>query len=241
MHSHLLPDLDDGVTTVEESVSILKQFEELGYKRVITTPHILSDFYANTPNSIRQKLELVRKAAEKENLAIQVEAAAEYYLDEVFYASLKSEEEELLTFGSNYILFETGFVNQPAILFEAIFLMKSRGLQPVFAHPERYEYIQRNYKLAEELIERGVHLQVNVNSLLGYYSPMAKKIAEKLVADKKVHWLGTDCHNQKHFNNIKEAYNFFLDHINRCYSLKEISFNIYLRALNNGSEIAKKL
>jgi tyrosine-protein phosphatase YwqE len=205
MHSHLLPDLDDGVSTIEESVNLLKQFEALGYETVVTTPHILSDFYPNTPTGIRQKLEQVRAAAKQAGLKIRIEAAAEYYLDEVFYASLKAEGEEFLTFGNNYILFETGFVNRPAILLEAVFLMKSRGMQPVFAHPERYEYLQRDYKLAAELVERGAQLQININSLFGYYSPMAKKAAQKLIDDQLVSWIGTDCHNQKHFDYLKES------------------------------------
>ncbi len=204
MHSHLLPGLDDGVQEIAESLQLLRGLSALGYKHLVMTPHILSDFYPNTPNGIRKQLKVVQAACQQEGLDLTLEAAAEYYLDEVFFKSLQSDE-DLLTFGDNYILFETGFVNQSAIMFDAIFRMKARGLKPILAHPERYEYMYQNYELAEELVDRGALLQLNLNSLSGYYSTPAKKVSEWLIDKKLVHFVGTDCHNQKHFNLIGET------------------------------------
>lgn len=204
MHSHLLPGLDDGVQSVEEAVQLLRGLSTLGYKHLVITPHILSDFYPNTPNGINKQLQAVRTACQREGIPLQLEAAAEYYLDEVFFKSLDTEE-KLLTFGNNYILFETGFVNQPAILFEAIFKMKARGLNPILAHPERYEYMFRNHELAQELVERGALLQLNINSISGYYSVPARKVGEWLIDNKLVHFVGTDCHGQKHFDLLRET------------------------------------
>ena len=206
IHSHLLPGIDDGVQTVDESLDLLYHFEALGYKKVVTTPHIIHDFYPNSPETILQKLSVVQKAAAENNLSIKIEAAAEYYLDEYFYALL-DQPEKLLTFGKNFILFETGFINQPTILFDVIFKMKAQGLQPILAHPERYAYIQGNYSIATELAERGALLQINMNSLGGYYSPAAKKIAEKLIDDKLVSFGGTDMHNMRHMDTFKEVIN----------------------------------
>ncbi|EMR02836.1 tyrosine-protein phosphatase [Cesiribacter andamanensis] len=205
MHSHLLPGLDDGVQTLSEAVQLVRQMSELGYKQLVTTPHILSDFYPNTPNGIRKQLKALREACQQEGIEMRLEAAAEYYLDEVFFKSLQTDE-DLLTFGAQkYILFETGFVNQPAILLDAIFRMKAKGLQPILAHPERYEYMAQHRELAQELVERGALLQLNLNSLSGYYSIPAKKIGEWLIDKKLVHFVGTDCHNQKHMNLLKES------------------------------------
>lgn len=206
IHSHLLPGLDDGVQTMEESLELLRHFETLGYQKVYTTPHIMSDFYRNTPEGIRQQLREVQKAAKEEQLQIKIEAAAEYYLDEVFFDQL-NHPAELLTFGNNYLLFETGFINQPAILLEAIFKMQSQGLKPVLAHPERYAYLQGNYRMAADLTERGALLQINLNSLTGYYSPMAKKTAEKLIDDGLVSFVGSDMHNSKHMEALHDAIN----------------------------------
>lgn len=206
LHSHLLPGLDDGAQTMVDSLELLQQFEGLGYKKVITTPHIMSDFYRNTPEGIRQKLEALRQAAREHQIRIEIEAAAEYYLDEVFFEQL-DRPGELLTFGDNYILFETGFINQPAILLEALFKMQSQGLKPVLAHPERYAYLQGNYPLATDLAERGAILQINLNSLTGYYSPMAKKTAERLIDDGLVRFVGSDMHNSKHMDALHDAIN----------------------------------
>jgi protein-tyrosine phosphatase len=205
MHSHLLPGLDDGVQSLQEAVQLVRQMSELGYSHLLTTPHILSDFYPNTPNGIRKALKEVQEACRQEGLEVRLEAAAEYYLDEVFFKSLQTDE-PLLSFGpANYVLFETGFVNQPAILFDAIFRMKARGLQPVMAHPERYEYMAQHRELARELVERGALLQLNLNSLSGYYSVPARKVGEWLIDQKLIHFVGTDCHNQKHMNLLKES------------------------------------
>ena len=83
--------------------------------------------------------------------------------------------------------------------------MKAAGLKPILAHPERYEYMYRNHELALELVERGALLQLNLNSISGYYSVPARKVSEWLIDKKLVHFVGTDCHNQKHFNLLKES------------------------------------
>ena len=119
IHSHLLPGIDDGVQTIDESIDIIKFFESLGYKKLITTPHILSGYYPNTPDIISKKLHELKDAVDKRNIEIEIEAAAEYFLDEQFVKSLRNNE-KLLTFGDNYILLETGFMNKPVFLNDVI-------------------------------------------------------------------------------------------------------------------------
>ena len=88
MHSHLIPGIDDGSKSMDETIVMLAKFESLGYKKVITTPHIMSDYYKNTPEIILGKLEEVKKAAKELNLSIEIEAAAEYYFDETLLEKL---------------------------------------------------------------------------------------------------------------------------------------------------------
>lgn len=109
LHSHFLPGIDDGVASFEEAIKTLTFFINRGYKKVITSPHIMSDYYKNTPEIIYNKLEELKLKVKENNLNIQVEAAAEYYLDEGFVEKLKKGE-KLLTFGSNYLLFETSYL-----------------------------------------------------------------------------------------------------------------------------------
>src|SRR5688500_18506007 len=107
MHSHLIPGIDDGSKSMEDTLNMLRKFNELGYQKVITTPHVMSDFYKNTPEIILGGLAHVRSAIKAENLPIEIEAAAEYYLDFKFDELIKKKE--LLTFGDNYVLFELSF------------------------------------------------------------------------------------------------------------------------------------
>ena len=203
IHSHLLPQIDDGSSSMEETLELLACFQNLGFKKVITTPHI-QDLYPNTKKSIVSKLKEVKEILETTDLEIRIEAAAEYYFDESL-PGLISDKENLLTFGDDYVLFETPFLNEPFNLKELIFEMFSSGLKPVLAHPERYSYLQSNFKLAQDLWERGLLFQLNVASLSGLYSPLVSRFAKKLIGNKMVSFLGSDCHNLIHFEHYKKS------------------------------------
>jgi protein-tyrosine phosphatase len=206
MHSHLLPAIDDGVQSYEQSINIIKDFVALGYKKIITTPHIMGDFYRNTPEIIMDKLDTLNDIIKELQLPITIEAAAEYYLDESFMEKLKNKE-KLLSFGDKkYVLFETSYLNPSPFINQAIFMMQTQGYKPVLAHPERYMYLFESQEKMFEWHEKGCLLQVNMTSLIGYYSRPSKMIAEKLVDNKMVNFLGTDCHNEKHFAAVKDTF-----------------------------------
>ncbi|MCU0447856.1 MAG: capsular biosynthesis protein [Microscillaceae bacterium] len=204
MHSHLLPAIDDGSKSIEESLQLIQCLVQLGYRKLITTPHIMSDFYKNTPEIIDTKLKELQKALQDQQIAVEIEAAAEYYFDEWFIRQVRNGD-KLLTFGDNYLLFETNFYNKPAQLFEVIFDLQSQGYKPVFAHPERYIYLQSDFKILEKIAERGVFLQLNLNSLSGYYDKPAQDFAEKMLDRKFVHFVGSDCHSSRHIEALKRT------------------------------------
>lgn len=203
VHSHFLPGIDDGAKSVEDSVKMITVMHELGYKKVITTPHIMSDFYRNTPTIITGKLEEVRAALKEAGVPVTVEAAAEYYLD--FDFERKLSEERLLTFGQNYLLFEVSYMNPPDNLDHVIFKMQTSGYKPVLAHPERYNFWHNNFEKYEQLKDKGVLLQLNINSLTGYYSLSTKKISEMMIDKGMIDLLGTDCHHTGHLELIKKC------------------------------------
>ena len=123
MHSHLLPGLDDGAETIEHSLELLQALRALGYRKLVMTPHIMGDFYKNTPEGIRAALQLLREAAAGAGLGdVELECAAEYYLDE-FLGRKLADGTEMLTFGGDkrYLLFETSYMNEPLNLFDVIF------------------------------------------------------------------------------------------------------------------------
>lgn len=203
MHSHLLAGLDDGVKLNEEAVHIILKFQELGYQKLITTPHIMSDYYRNEPEQIKNALNQLSVILLEKGIDIKVEAAAEYYLDEELIKKLNNQE-TLLTMGDNYLLFETNFFTEPYQLNEFIFTAITRGYKLILAHPERYQYM--SLEKAEELRDRGVHLQLNIPSLVGAYGKPVMKMAEKLVDKGWVDFVGSDCHNIIHIETLAEAY-----------------------------------
>lgn len=204
MHSHILPGIDDGSESLEQSVELVRTMQGLGYRKLIMTPHIMSDFFRNTPEIIREKLGLLRDAVKEAGIAMELDCAAEYYLDEGFLEKLQ-QGGELLTFGDNYLLFETSFLNEPLNLREAIFMMRSKGYKPVLAHPERYTYFYGKFDSLAALREQGVLFQPNLNSLTGYYSPGAKAYAERLIDEGLVDFLGSDTHGLKHTNSLQKV------------------------------------
>jgi protein-tyrosine phosphatase len=221
VHSHLLPGLDDGVQSFEEAEEIILRFQKLGYTKLITTPHVISDFYKNTTENILARLNELQNWLNKKNIAITLEAAAEYYLDEDLFKKANTQT-PLLTFGAKYLLFETNFISEPLQLKEFIFSVTSQGYKPVLAHPERYLYLQDNLLKAEDLLNRGVLFQLNTSSLSGYYSKAAQRMAHKLIDQGWIHFLGSDCHNINHIERIEESI-----------SLKYFQKAISLPLLNN--------
>jgi protein-tyrosine phosphatase len=189
---------------LEEAIEVLRFFQSLGYKKVITTPHVMPEFYPNTKEIIEGALETLTQVLEDRGVDIEVEAAAEYYLDESFLKLLETPD-KLLRFGENYLLFETPYINEPAFLKEAIFKINALGLQPVMAHPERYIYIQNKMCYLEELVERNVLFQCNINALQGYYSSAAERTIKFMIKNGLVSFLGSDCHNMKHAHILKQS------------------------------------
>jgi tyrosine-protein phosphatase YwqE len=204
MHSHLIPGIDDGVRTPEEALQVILEFKKLGYTRLITTPHVMSDSYRNTTDDILQGLTRLRQFLKEQQVDIAIDAAAEYYLDEALTRMIAANQ-PLLTFGKNYLLFETNFLNEPLDLKEFIFMATAKGYKLVLAHPERYIYLQSNPGKIEDLLQRGVLMQVNIASLTGYYSKAALTTAQRLIDQKMVHFLASDCHSQKHLQHVADA------------------------------------
>ena len=195
VHAHLLPGIDDGVKTPEEAHLVIEQLMELGYRRLIATPHIMTDYFGNTDESVRAAYDAFLPQVSAKHSTLRFETAAEYYLDDTVIA-LVAEQKPLMTFGDKYLLFETNMISEPLQLKEFIFSITLQGYKPVLAHPERYQYM--TLEKAEDLRNRGVRLQLNQLSLIGQYGPPVQKLAEKLILRGWVDMLGTDCHNLDH-------------------------------------------
>lgn len=204
MHSHLLPGIDDGVDSLESAVEVIKGLHNLGYRKLITTPHIMHDFYRNSSQTILPLLGEVKEALLEAEVNIELEAGAEYYLDEHFMELIESDE-KLLTFGDNYVLFELSFVARPLTLRDAIFKLQTKGYKPILAHVERYLYFHKDINELLELKNTGLFFQLNLLSLSGYYSKGVKQMAQKLVNHNVIDFIGSDCHNANQLISLSEV------------------------------------
>jgi len=203
MHSHLIPGVDDGAKTLEDSLELIEGLHALGFRKLVTTPHIMSDYYRNTPEIILEGLERVREAVKEKGLDMQIDAAAEYYIDDGFVK--KMEEGPLLTFGNKYLLVEVSYMNAPDSIHSIIFQAQTIGYRVVLAHPERYPYWYRDFDQYRKFYDMGVTLQLNLNSLSGYYGPDARHIAEKLIEEGLIGALGTDMHHTRHLEALQRT------------------------------------
>lgn len=204
MHAHFLPGIDDGSPDVATSLQLIRGLQDLGYRRLIATPHIMSGFYPNTPETIRGALHVTQQAAQEAGLTLPLEAAAEYFMDESMEALADSGE--ILSFGQpKCVLVEMSFVSYAPMWESIFFALQTRGYQPVLAHPERYAYFHQNFKAYQAFIDRGGWLQVNLTSLAGHYGKSTQRVARELIKQRMVHLLGTDLHHQQHLQVLKNS------------------------------------
>lgn len=206
MHNHILFGIDDGSKTIENSLLMARKFVDLGYSKIIATPHVMTNYYENTPEIIQEKKDLLNAALKTNGIPLHVDFAAEYYMDEYFLENVKNKA-PLMAFGDKYILVETSFLNKPLFFTELVFDLMTQGYTPIFAHPERYVYLQNNFEQVEKILETGIKFQINLLSLIGYYSPTAKKLAQWLIQNGHYSFLGTDAHSLNHLELISEALN----------------------------------
>ena len=189
-HSHLLPGVDDGVQSMDDTLEILANFEQQGIAELWLTPHVMEDI-PNTTEKLKERFEEL-KVAYKGNIKLNL--AAEYMLDALFDARL--EAGDLLPLGEQgtHLLVETSYFNSPMRLHDTLARIKSRGYYPVLAHPERYQYMdEKDYK---KLKVAGVKFQLNWASLAGRYGRPEQKKAEWLVKKNMYDVVGSDTHRK---------------------------------------------
>ena len=203
VHSHFIPGIDDGSQSMEQTIELLQAMAELGYRKVVTTPHNMADGYKNSPEIILGGLERVRDEIKRLGIAMEIDAAAEYYLDHEL--ETKISEGRVLTFGNKMLLFELPFISEPSQLLQVIFHMQTLGYKPVLAHPERYSFWYNDFTKFERLKDGGVLFQLNLIALSGAYGPQCREIAERLIDGGHYELLGSDCHSMGHVQAIKNT------------------------------------
>jgi len=202
IHSHLIPNIDDGSDSLELSISIIKQLKELGFKKIITTPHIMSHRFPNTSEIIQKANYQLIHELKKVNIDIELEVAAEYYYDEHFLELINKRE--LMTFGNNYILFELSYTVKPFMLEQTVAKLLQAGYKPILAHPERYRYYNTEVHY-NNLKDMGLYFQINAISTEGFYGKNVKKSVEQIIDLGLVDFIGSDIHAQNYFNTFSKS------------------------------------
>jgi tyrosine-protein phosphatase YwqE len=205
MHSHLLPGIDDGAPDVQMSDLLIKGLLDLGYKKLITTPHIMADIYPNNGSTIKAAYDELKNGSQVSAVNFPVKPAAEYLLDDGFDDILNLDEPLLCIYG-NLVLIEFSFAAPPVDYKEKIFQIQLRGYQPVLAHPERYFYWIANKQVFDELKTTGCFFAVNLLSFTGYYGKPCLDVANYLLKKDYINFLGTDLHHLRHLEMLQQAY-----------------------------------
>jgi len=204
MHSHILPGLDDGSPDVATSIELVKGLMSLGVRHSIATPHIISDLYRNSRETIMAARDLLRNELARQGMEYRIDAAAEYMLDTGFF-DLLDHGTPLLTLRDNLLLTEFSWMSMPDNPKELSFRIITGGYTPVLAHPERYGYFHDNFKAYHLLQDLGFKLQVNLLSLSGHYGAQAARAAKYLLKNDMVSFIGTDLHHDRHLAGLRDS------------------------------------
>ncbi|MFS4455763.1 tyrosine-protein phosphatase [Maribacter sp. 2304DJ31-5] len=203
IHNHILPGIDDGAKTVEESIALIRGFGKFGVTDFICTPHIMHSYYPNTPETIKNSHSKLQTELKNQSLGdVSVSFAAEHMIDSNFENLL--EENKVMPLTNNYLLVEMSYLQASINFDEAIQKIAEHRYFPILAHPERYLYLHGNLKKHREYKEQGLHYQLNLLSLSKYYGREVQQMALKLLEEGLIDFVGSDIHNSNQLNSLKE-------------------------------------
>lgn len=205
LHSHLIPGIDDGVSTNDDALLCLRQLADWGIRHVVTTPHVSQDWFPNTHETLLAGQTTLRNLIAEHQLPLTLEVAAEYLIDDLFLDRLRAGN--LLSFGQpRHVLFETGWASAPHFLSEIIFQLQTHRYQPVLAHPERYTYYHDDLTPLADLRTAGCLFQLNWGSLTGRYGKRVEKQAQKLLKNNWVDFIGSDLHRPTDLPSLEKLF-----------------------------------
>lgn len=199
-HNHLLPGIDDGAKTTEESLQLIEEFQNIGIQKFVATPHVIGEYYPNTPETIKHAFDKVSRILDG---SVSLNYAAEYMMDQYFIDII--EQKEILTIVKNKVLVEMSYFQPPLNLNEILFKLQNNSFSPILAHPERYTYFHsKNLSKYKDLKSRGCDFQLNILSLSGHYGAGIQKTAFQLIENNMVNFICSDAHKGDHIEKIKE-------------------------------------
>lgn len=195
IHTHIIPNIDDGSRSVEETFKLINEAEEAGFTDIILTPHYITNYYETPGAEVKFWTESLQKIVDEKNLGVKLHSGMEIYISEELSELVKNGTVITLA-NSKYILIELPMNTTMKNVDEILFIMRNMGYNVIIAHPERYKCIQENIEYAIQLVEEGCMLQSNYGSIVDIYGKEAKKTLKKLLKMNLVFFLGTDTHKE---------------------------------------------
>lgn len=196
IHNHLLPGIDDGSKSVEETYQLITKMKSMNIAGAIATPHTYSKLWDNTAESIKKSFEIA--CTIDSNKSFIKGYSSEYLLDSTLMKRIK--DEKLLCLKDSFVLVEFHLLHNPINLYEMLFELKNKDYKVIIAHPERYLYFHNDFRKFTKLKASGVYFQLNLLSLTGFYGKEIQKMAVKLLDQDMYDFTGTDIHNDKHLD-----------------------------------------
>ena len=195
-HTHIIPNIDDGSESVEETFNLIKEAENAGFHKIISTSHYMEDYYEVDNRERNVWIQGINEKLTEKNKNMKLYLGSEIYLTENIIKLLENQQASTIN-NTSYVLFEMPLNAKPLNIYDILFEMLKSKIVPILAHPERYLFIQKDPEIIFDLISKGVYMQCNFGSFIGQYGTKAEIIAKQLLMKDMVHFLGTDVHKQK--------------------------------------------
>ena len=177
-HTHILPNIDDGSKSIEETFNLISEAEKAGFDGIILTSHYIEGYYETDTPEREVWLKAISENLRPKGINTNLYLANEIYLTENIMSLLEQGKASTIN-NTCYVLFEMPLNNEPLNLYDVVYSLQENKLIPILAHPERYSFIQQEPELVYDLIQKGCLMQANYGSILGQYGRKAKFIVEK--------------------------------------------------------------
>ena len=194
-HTHIIPNIDDGSRSVEETFNLIKEAKEAGFEGIILTSHYIENYYETDAPERDVWVKAISDSLKEKGIETNLYIGNEIYISENIMDLLINRKASTIN-NTSYVLFEMPLNAEPMNLYDVIYSLQENKLVPVLAHPERYSFVQKEPELIYDLIQKGVLMQANYGSILGQYGENAKMIVKKFLENDMIHFLGSDVHRQ---------------------------------------------
>lgn len=194
-HTHIIPNIDDGSRSVEETFNLIKEAKEVGFEGIILTSHYIENYYETDAPERDVWVKAISDSLKAKGIETNLYIGNEIYISENIMDLLINRKASTIN-NTSYVLFEMPLNAEPMNLYDVIYSLQENKLVPVLAHPERYSFVQKEPELIYDLIQKGVLMQANYGSILGQYGENAKMIVRKFLENDMIHFLGSDVHRQ---------------------------------------------